>query len=255
MRIHNMFFLKYNIFRRIKNIICANNIEIGKNNYISHEVVICNNVKIGNNNKIYGNTILHPNTVIGDNNFIYPACEIGDIPSSSNRKSYEYDLEQFKGITIGNNNYIHSYTIIQAGMHKKSFVGNNNKLMGAICIGHDINIENDTTIYPGVMISGHVDVKNGANIGMRSVINQKIVIGQYSMIASNSTIVKHVFPYYININNAIHRLNTRKLPEYINVNDDMVLRDIYYKGCADTQDINSYIKRDINIYYRSINGK
>ena len=255
MRIHNMLSFKYNIFRRIKNIICTNNIEIGKNNYISHEVVIGNNVKIGNNNNIYGNTIIHPNTVIGDNNYIYPGCQIGDIPSCSNRKSYEHDLELFKGITIGDNNYIHSYTIIQAGMYKKSFVGNNNKILGVARIGHDINIENDTTIYPGVMIAGHVDVKTGSNIGMRAVINQKIVIGQYSMVASNSTVIKHVFPYYIIIKNVIHRLNTSKLPEYINVNDDAVLREIYYNGCTDREGINSYIKRDIDIYYRSINGK
>lgn len=243
------------MIRRLKNIIYRSNIEIGKNNYISPEVIIGNNVKIGENNKIYGNTILHPNTVIGDNNYIYPACRIGDIPSSSNRESYEYDTESFKGITIGNNNYIHSYTFIQAGIDNRSIIGNNNKIMGVVCIGHDIDIENDTTIYPGAMIAGYVDVKTGASIGLRAVINQKIVIGQYSMIASNSTIIKHVFPYYININNVIHRLNARKLPAYININDDIVLRKIYNSGCVDIQNINKYIKKDIDIYYKSANAK
>jgi acyl-[acyl carrier protein]--UDP-N-acetylglucosamine O-acyltransferase len=250
-----MFFSKYHIVRRLKHIILQSKVEIGKNNYISPEVIIGNNVKIGENNKIYGNTILHPNTVIGDNNYIYPVCRIGEIPSSSNRKSYEYDIPSFKGITIGNNNYIHSHTLIQAGVDKRSIIGNNNKLMGAIFIGHDIDIENDTTIYPGAMIAGYVDVKTGASIGLSAVINQKIVIGQYSMIASNSTIIKHVFPYYININNVIHRLNTRKLPAYININDDIVLRKIYNSDCVDKENLNKYIKEDIDIYYNSLNAK
>jgi len=250
-----MFFSKYHIRRRLQNIIYRSNIEIGKNNYISPEVIIGNNVKIGENNKIYGNTILHSNTVIGNNNYIYPACIIGDVPSCTNRKSYEYNPELFKGVSIGDNNYIHSLCYIQAGMYKKSVIKNNNKLLGLIGIGHDINIDNNVTIYPEVAIGGNVDIKNGANIGMRTVINQKIVIGQYSMLASNSTVIKHVFPYYININNAIHRLNTRKLPAYVNINDDMILREIYYKDCMDIQTVNSYIKKDINIYYKSINGK
>jgi acyl-[acyl carrier protein]--UDP-N-acetylglucosamine O-acyltransferase len=253
--IYNMFFSKYHITRRLKNIIYRSNIEIGKNNYISPEVIIGNNVKIGENNKIYGNTILHPNTVIGDNNYIYPECKIGDIPSCAKRKSYEYNLELFKGVSIGDNNYIHNNVRIQAGIYKKSVLGNNNKLLGAIDIGHDINIDDNVTIYPGVMVGGNVDIKNGANIGMRTVINQKIVIGQYSMVASNSAVVKHIFPFYININNNIHRLNISKLPEYINDKDDIVLREIYNSGCVDIQNINKYIKKDIDTYYNSANAK
>ena len=57
---------------------------------------------------------------------------------------------------------------------------------------------------------------------MESVIHQKIVVGQYSMIGANSTITKHVFPYYININNKLHRLNEKKIPKDVKKYDNIL---------------------------------
>jgi hypothetical protein len=39
------------------------------------------------------------------------------------------------------------------------------------------------------------------------------------MIGANNTITKHVFPYYININNKLHRLNETKISKDINIHD------------------------------------
>ena len=45
------------------------------------------------------------------------------------------------------------------------------------------------------------------------------------MIGSNSTITKHVFPYYININNKLHKLNERKINEDVKKYDN-ILKEI-----------------------------
>jgi acyl-[acyl carrier protein]--UDP-N-acetylglucosamine O-acyltransferase len=201
------------------------NIKIGKNNFISPTAIIHDNVTIGDNNNIYENVIIYPNTTIGNNNNIFPRNIIGEFPISSSDKFKNYDFSLTKGVTIGNNNLFHVSNIIFSGICDKTFIGNNNKILGENHSGHDVKIMNNVTIFPRCIQAGYSIYLNNSNVGMESVIHQKTVVGQYSMIGANSTITKHVFPYYININNKIHRLNEGKIP--VNVKDyDKILREI-----------------------------
>ena len=201
------------------------NIKIGKNNFISPKAIIHNNVTIGNNNKIYDDVIIYPHTTIGNNNNIFPRNIIGEFPVSSNDKYNTYDFNLTKGVTIGDNNVFHVNNIIFSGIDNKTFIGNNNKLLAENHISHDVKIFNNVTFYQRCIPDGYVIFLNNSNIGMGSIIHQKIVIGQYSMIGANSTITKHVFPYYININNKLHRLNEKKIPSDIK-NYDTILKEI-----------------------------
>ena len=190
---------------------------IGKNNFISKNAVIHDNVTIGNNNKIHEGVIIYPNTIIGDNNNIFPRNILGEFPVSSD-DNYNYH-HNTKGLIIGNNNLFHVSNIIFSGISNKTCIGNNNKFLAENHIGHDVKICNNVTFYPRCIAGGYSIYLNNSNIGMSSIMHQKIVIGQYSMIGANNTITKHVFPYYININNKIHRLNEKKIPKDINIYD------------------------------------
>lgn len=201
------------------------NIKIGKNNFISPKAVLHNNVTIGDNNNIYDDVIIYPNTIIGDNNNIFPRNIIGEFPISSDDKYKLYDFNLTKGVKIGNNNLFHVNNIIFSGIDDKTFIGNNNKFLAENSIAHDIKIFNNVTFYHRICTGGYSIFLDYSNIGMESVINQKIVVGQYSMIGSNSTITKHVFPYYININNKLHKLNERKINEDVKKYDN-ILKEI-----------------------------
>jgi UDP-N-acetylglucosamine acyltransferase len=201
------------------------NIKIGKNNFISPKAIIHNNVIIGNNNKIYDDVIIYPHTTIGNNNNIFPRNIIGEFPVSSNDKYNVYDFNLTKGVTIGDNNVFHVSNIIFSGIDNKTFIGNNNKFLAENHIAHDVKIFNNVTFYPRCIPGGYSIYLNNSNIGMGSVIHQKTVVGQYSMIGANSTITKNVFPYYININNKLHRLNETKIPDNIK-KYDTILKEI-----------------------------
>jgi len=238
----------------------AKYIEIGDNNYISPNVRIKNNVKIGNNNFIYDDTVIYENCVIGDNNYFYPGSKIGDIPSCSKTTDYSFDLNLFEGVHIGNNNLFHVDTRLQAGIKTPSVVNNNNKLLGQVSTGHNVIIEDNVVVYPGSMIGGSTVLKNFATIGMCAVVNQKLVLGQYSMVGSNSITVKNTFPYYIYINNRMHRINSMKTPDYVDdihhdtfleINDNV--QNGKYK--LDNYKIDSNIKRDIYEYINAINAQ
>jgi hypothetical protein len=91
---------------------------------------------------------------------------------------------------------------------------------------------------------------------MCTVIHQRKIIGQYSMIGANNMVTKDVFPYYITINNKINRLNTAKTPSEI-VNYDAQLREIHaniQNGVYDIDkyDISSKSKEDLSLFINKI---
>lgn len=210
----------FNNLNNFKNLNNLNNLKskIGKNNIISKNAIIHDNVTIGNNNKIHDGVIIYPNTTIGDNNNIFPRNILGEFPVSSDDKYINYNYKT-KGLIIGNNNLFHVNNIIFSGIDNKTFIGNNNKFLAENHIGHDVKILNNVAFYPRCIAGGYSIYLNNSNIGMSSIIHQKIVIGQYSMIGANNTITKNVFPYYININNKLHRLNGSKISKNINIYD------------------------------------
>jgi UDP-N-acetylglucosamine acyltransferase len=213
------------------------NLKIGKNNFISPKAIIHDNVIIGDNNNIYDDVIIYPNTIIGNNNNIFPRNIIGEFPVSSDNNFNNYN-HKTKGVIIGNNNLLHINNIIFSGIDNKTCIGNNNKFLAENHVAHDVNVFNNVTFYPRCLLGGYTIFLDYSNIGMGAVIHQKTVIGHYSMIGANSTITKNVFPYYININNKLHRLNDKKISNIKQY--DEKLKEINNNFILKNYDINNY---------------
>jgi len=232
------------------------NLKIGKNNFISPKAILYDNVTIGDNNNIYDDVIIYPNTTIGNNNHIFPRNIIGEFPISSNDKYNTYNFNLTKGVSIGDNNLFHVSNIIFSGIDNKTFIGNNNKFLAENHIAHDIKVFNNVIFYPRCIPGGYSIYLDYSNIGMNAIIHQKTVVGQYSMIGANSTITKHVFPYYININNKLHRLNEKKIPDDVKKYDN-ILQKINKNFILKNYDTSKYnlsdeIDEDLCEYIKSI---
>jgi UDP-N-acetylglucosamine acyltransferase len=247
---------KKNIIKKCQ--ILKNSI-IGSNNHIGNNVFIDENVIIGDNNFIGDNTFIYKNTVIGNNNKIFNNNIIGEFPVHTSEEFADYNLSKCKGVIIGDNNLFHVRNIISTGIENPTKIGDNNKIMSECMISHDVMLYNNVTLYPRVSIGGYCILLNCSNLGMCSVIHQKKVIGQYSMVGANNTITKHVFPYYITINNRVHRINEKKIPTYINLDDDAILKQIseeiksgIYENNFDN--LNEEIKKDMDIFIINIKG-
>ena len=223
------------------------NLKIGKNNFISPKAIIHDNVTIGDNNNIYDDVIIYPNTLIGNNNNIFPRNIIGEFPISSDDKYNKYDFNLTKGVEIGNNNLFHVSNIIFSGIDDKTFIGNNNKFLAENHIAHDVKVFNNVTFYPRCIPGGYSVYLDYSNIGMSAIIHQKTVVGQYSMIGANSTITKNVFPFYININNKLHRLNEKKIPDGVKKYDD-ILQEINNNYIKKNYELSGEINEILNKY-------
>jgi UDP-N-acetylglucosamine acyltransferase len=187
----------------------------GVNNIIGKNVKIYENVVIGNNNKIFGGTTLYPNTVIGDYNIILDGNTIGEHPINAKEIFDGFQKNYEKGVIIGNNNFFHVNNLIFGGTDNPTKIGNYNKLLGEIHVGHDVEIHENVHIYPRVLLSGYVKVLSYAGIGVCSSIHQQKIIGDYSFIGMNSTITKNIFPFYKYINQKYTNLNDVRLPIHV----------------------------------------
>lgn len=181
---------------------------MGKNNYIESGVKISKNVIIGNNNKIHDGTVIYPNTTIGNNNIILNNNILGEHPVNSSETFVD---KTFGGLTIGHNNFLHVNNLIFSGHSGKTRIENNNKLLGESHIGHDVHIHNNVNIYTRGMLCGYVKMLDYSGVGVSAVIHQKKIIGNYSFIGMNNTILKNIFPFFININHTYSQLNIHRL--------------------------------------------
>jgi acyl-[acyl carrier protein]--UDP-N-acetylglucosamine O-acyltransferase len=228
------------------------NIKIGENNTISKSAKIHENVIIGNNNKIYDDVIIYPNTIIGDNNIILNNNIIGEYPIQSSDNYRDYKFDNIYGTKIGNNNFFHVRNIIFGGTERNTEIKDNNKILGECHIGHDSIVNNNITIYSRTLLCGYVELLDYSSSGVYSFVHQYKIVGQYSMIGGNSSITKNVFPYFINIDNKISKINKVKLPEKIlqYENELRTIADEYYKGNKNfyLDDFPDYIKTDLKIF-------
>jgi len=221
----------------------CSSLTIGKNNMIGDNVKIMENVIIGNNNKIYDNTIIYPNTTIGNNNIFLNNNKIGElgVQSHINYENFEF---KYNGLEIGDHNFFHVNNIIFNGYENKTIIGNNNKFLSEVTVHHDTIIKNNVILYPRAITAGFSKLLNNSVMGMNSSIQQRQVLGQYSMIGMNNIASHNVFPFFIYFNNKYIRYNTHAIPADFEINK-INLKEIidYIKKNSFNEHVNKKINR------------
>ena len=226
------------------------NCYIGKNNYIESGVKLFENICIGNNNKIYDGTVIYPSTKIGNNNVILNNNILGEHGAVS---QYDFTEKIFNGLDIGDNNYFHVNNIICNGFHKKTLIGNNNKILAECHISHDTNIKNNVIMYPRSMTAGLTTLLDYSVLGMQSSIQQNSVLGHFSMIGMGNIASHNVFPFYIYFNQKYLRFNKMKIPEKLNIieyDNDLrnLIKDLKENECNSHIIEESNLPKDIKFY-------
>jgi UDP-N-acetylglucosamine acyltransferase len=158
-------------------------------NNIHPTAIVSPKATIGDNNTIGAYTIIHDNVYIGDNNFIDSHASIG-----SNGEIR--DCEEFNGfVRIGDNNVIKEFVTIQIGENGITEVGDNCMLMSKSHLGHDAKLHNNVTLSTGVKVGGWVEILSYANVGLNSVIHQRLKIGRFVMIGMGSVVTKNIIDF------------------------------------------------------------
>lgn len=230
---------------------------IGINNFIDKNVIIHNDVVIGNNNKFYSGTIIYPNTKIGDNNIFLNNNIIGEFAVEAKETFIE---KKFNGLEIGNNNYFHINNIIYNGYYEKTIIGNNNKFLSEVTIHHDNKIGNHVVLYPRACTAGLCTLMDYSTMGMNSSLQQKSVLGSFSMIGMGNIASHNIFPFYIYFNQKYQRFNKIKIPTDLNIDyyknniDEIILKlkNNFNTKIIDKYNLSNNIKKYIIMFLNDI---
>ena len=166
-------------------------------NRIHPTAIIGDDVTLGVGNSIGPYTVIFGPCTIGDGNWIGPNVCIGAPPEM--RGAYHpagWAGEAGIGpVEIGSRNVVREFTSIQGATTGSTRLGDDCYLMDKVHIPHDCTVEDRVTISCSVMMGGHTHLGAGSNIGLSSVIHQRIAVGRGAMIGMGSVITKHVPPF------------------------------------------------------------
>ncbi len=162
-------------------------------NQVHPSTIIEGEVKLGDNNKILPNCIIYGPVEIGDDNLIGPNVIIGT-PGQDTRNRYYDSSNCF--IKIGNRNIIREFTAIQKPCYEDiTLISDDVYLMQSVHIPHDAHLYNKVVVTPMTVLAGLAKVLEGANLAIGCAVNQRTTIGQYSIAAAGSVVMKNIKPF------------------------------------------------------------
>lgn len=181
-------------------------------NEIHPSVIMEGDIKLGEGNKILPNCIIYGPVEIGDDNIIGPNVVIGT-PGQDTRNRY-YDCSD-KKIKIGNRNIIREFTAIQKPCYEGvTYIGDDVFLMQSVHIPHDAHLYDKVVITPMTVLAGIAKILEGANLALGCKVNQRAVVGQYSIAAAGSVVMKNIKPFSRYIPNKPISVNQYAIDKY-----------------------------------------
>ena len=151
------------------------------------------NVEIGEGTVVHSHVVITGHTRIGKNNEIYQFASVGE---ANQDKKYRGEPTR---LDIGDNNVIReSCTIHRGTVQDKGItrIGNDNLLMAYVHVAHDCTVADHTILANMATLAGHVHVADYAILGGGTMVHQFSQIGQHSMCAGGSIVLKDV-PAYV----------------------------------------------------------
>jgi UDP-N-acetylglucosamine acyltransferase len=161
-------------------------VEIGPYVIIEGPVKIAEGVRVEAHAQILGDTSIGASSRIGR------AAIIGGEP-----QDLSFDPATQSSLVIGERNNIREQVTIHRGS-KSGYVtriGNDNFLMGAVHLAHDVVLGDRNVIANAALLAGHVQVGNNTFIGGGSVFHQFIRLGDYCVIQGNCRFSQDI-PHY-----------------------------------------------------------
>ena len=161
---------------------------------ISEGVVIENGVTIGEGSYIEPNVTIHENTKIGRNCLIRSNSSIGSSGFGFERTAEGIPIKfiHLGGVSIGDNVEIGSCTCIAKGTMSDTIIESNVKIDNLVHIAHNCKIKEGSFVIACAEVSGGVEVGKNSWVAPNSSINQKLVIGENSIVGLGAVVTKNI---------------------------------------------------------------
>jgi len=167
----------------------ADDVVVGPNCVVDSEAVI------GAGTILDANVVIGPNVRIGSGNQLYSNCVIGRPPQLLGLGPWT----EIGGLEIGDGNIIREQVTIHPSIHpdRSTKVGNENMLMIGVHIGHDCLLEDKIVISNYSQISGHCKIETGVWLSGMVAVHQFVTFGKWCYATGFAGINHDVPPFVI----------------------------------------------------------
>jgi UDP-N-acetylglucosamine acyltransferase len=150
---------------------------------------------IGEGTVLEANVVIDKNVRIGKHNHLFPGCVIGGKPQILNLKPNA----KLGGLVIGDNNVIREQVTIHPSMHHDAStkIGSNNLIMIGAHVGHDCVLEDQIVISNYSQLSGHCKIETGVWLSGVVLLHQFVTIGRWCYAAGMAGINRDIPPFLI----------------------------------------------------------
>jgi UDP-N-acetylglucosamine acyltransferase len=169
--------------------------QLGEGVVIGPNSVIDEGAVIGEGTIVDANVVIGKNVKLGKGNRLFANCVIG-------REPQLLDMDpntEIGRLEIGDNNIIREQVTIHPSIHPGELtrVGNDNMLMVGVHIGHDCMLENKIVISNYSQISGHCKIETGVWLSGMVAVHQFVTFGKWCYAAGFAGINQDIPPFVI----------------------------------------------------------
>jgi len=165
---------------------------------------------IGDYCEIRAHAVICRGTLMGPHNQIGYGVVIGAEPQDYGYKGGRTWVE------IGSGNKIREYATIHRASTEgtATSIGNDNFLMGGVHVAHDVEIGNHVIMANNTLLSGYVQVEDGAFLGGATIVHQHTRIGRLAITRGGTRLGMDVPPFFMatdtNEVSGINRIGLRR---------------------------------------------
>lgn len=175
--------------------VIAAGVELGGDVVVGPNCVIDEGTVIGDGTVLDANVVVGKDVTLGKGNQLFPCCVIGRAPQllGLNPSTPRGRLE------IGDNNVIREHVTIHPSIYpgEATKVGNEDLLMVGVHLGHDCILEDKIVISNYSQISGHCRIETGVWLSGMVAVHQFVTFGRWCYAAGFSGVNHDVPPFVI----------------------------------------------------------
>lgn len=222
-------------------------------NQIHPTAVIGPAVTLGDGNVIGPFCVLQGPITLGNDNYLASHVVIGGAAEVRGHAMTASWQEAFDGkpVLIGSRNVIKELVTISGGWAHETAMGDDCFVMSKAHVNHDGRIGDEVTLSAMVVTAGHVTVEDGANIGLGTVVHQRLTIPAGSMIGMQSAVTRELPPFVVSMGVPARpiRLNTHRLDRLgVAPEQHEPLAAVLLAGSRDTSALSETTRRPVEAW-------
>ena len=222
-------------------------------NHIHPTAVLGPEVTMGEDNIIGPYCVLQGRVQLGDGNYLAAHVSIGGAAEVRGHPMTASWEEPFEGqpVIIGSRNVFKEFVSVSGGWAHETSIGDDGFFMTKTHINHDGRLGNEVTMAAMSTVAGHVSIGHGANIGLGTVVHQRLVIGDGAMVGMQSAVTRHLPPYVVSMGVPARptRLNTYRLDKLgIPAGQHEHLAAVVLHGSHDTSELDATLRGPVEAW-------